>query len=289
MNTKIQYNVTTGMRYGMFFCSCILCFIIAAFAMSFILYKGATPTKICIATLLQDILMFIIPAIVTAIVITRRPGDFLMITKKPGIANTLLVFLTMLTSVPAMNAIIEFNKNIKLPESMNEIQQWMIASEQSATETMNMILGNGSITALIVGLLLVGVMAGFSEELFFRGTLQQIIKSTPINKHIAIWSTAIIFSAIHMQFFGFIPRMLLGAFFGYIALWSGSLWIAVAAHAFNNATAFFAMWLYTRSNGNIDIDTALTPEMTPNDIPMIFISIVLTIGLIMILYRRLQK
>lgn len=288
MTKDLKYNVSIGMRYGMFFCSSILCFIICAFAMTFILYKGATPTKICIATMMQDILMFIIPAIITAIAVSRRPGDFLMITKSPSVVNTLLVFLIMIASVPAMNVIIELNESLKLPESMSAIQQWMIDSEKSAAETMKLILGTGSIASLIVGLLLVGVMAGFSEELFFRGTLQQIIHSTPVNKHVAIWVTAIIFSAIHLQFFGFIPRMLLGAFFGYLAVWQGSLWLAVAAHAFNNATAFSAMWLQTRTNGEIDIDAALTPEMTSGSIPMILVSVLLTAVLIAILHRRLK-
>lgn len=289
MTTDLKYNVSAGMRYGMLFCSCILCFIIAAFAMAFILRNGATPTKISIATLMQDIIMFILPAIITAIVITRRPGDFLMVTKGPGLINTLLVFLTMIASVPAMNVIIQLNQSIQLPESMSALQQWMIESENSAQETMKLLLGSGNITSLIVGLLLVGIMAGFSEELFFRGTLQQVIKSTPINKHITIWLTAIIFSAIHMQFFGFFPRMLLGAFFGYLALWQGSIWLAVAAHTFNNATAFTSMWLHVRSSGEIDIDSALTPEMTLSDFPMMATSVLLTTVLIAILYRRLHN
>lgn len=289
MNTNLKYNVSAGMRYGMFFCACVLCFIIAAFVLALILRNGATPTKMCIATTMQDILMFILPAIITAIVITRRPGDFLMLVKGPGIVNMLLVFLTIIASVPAMNVIIQLNQNIELPESMSAIQQWMIESEQSASESIKLILGNGSINSLIVGLLVVGVMAGLSEELFFRGTLQQIIKSTPVNKHIAVWTTAIIFSAIHMQFFGFIPRMLLGAFFGYIAIWSGSIWLAVAAHAFNNAITFTSMWLLTRSNGEIDLDTKLTPELSLSDMPMIMLSIVLTTILITILYRRLKQ
>lgn len=284
-----KYNVSVGMRYGMFFCSCILCFIIAAFAMAFILHNDITPAKIRIATLLQDIIMFIIPAIATAAVITRQPGDFLMILKRPGLINTMLVFATMIASIPVMNVIIELNKSINLPESMSAIEQWMISAEKSAEETMSLFLGAGEIGSLIIGLLIVAVLAGFSEELFFRGTLQQIIKSTPTNKHIAVWATAIIFSAIHLQFFGFFPRLLLGAFFGYIAVWSGSLWLAVAAHIFNNATAFFAMWLYTRSEGAINLDTAMTPEISAANLPLILVSFVLTTILIVVLYRRLNK
>lgn len=289
MNTNLKYNVSAGMRYGMFFCTCVLCFIIAAFVLALILRNGATPTKVCIATTMQDILMFILPAIITAIVITRRPGDFLLLVKSPGIVNMLLVFLTLIASVPAMNVIIQLNQSIELPESMSAIQQWMIESEQSAAESIKLILGNGSINSLIVGLLVVGVMAGFSEELFFRGTLQQIIKSTPVNRHIAVWTTAIIFSAIHLQFFGFFPRLLLGVFFGYIAIWSGSLWIAIAAHIFNNATAFISMWLNARTDGELNLDVILTPEMTASDMPITLASAVLTTGLLVILYRRLNK
>lgn len=284
-----KYNVGPGQRYGMILFSCILCYLVAAFIMAFILRNDINSAKMRIAMVIQDIIMFILPAVATAVIVARRPGDFLLITRKPDLTGILLVFMTLIASVPAMNAIITLNKNLVLPESMHAIQQWMINTEQAANESMELVIGNGSIGSLIVGLLLIGVMAGFSEELFFRGSLQQIIKSTPLNGHIAVWLTAFIFSAVHMQFFGFVPRMLLGAFFGYLAWWSGSLWFAVAAHVFNNSIAFIAIWLKVRSSGAIDLDSMLTPSLTVADMPTILASVLLTSAGIYIIYNRFKK
>ncbi|MDE6177435.1 MAG: CPBP family intramembrane metalloprotease, partial [Paramuribaculum sp.] len=88
---------------------------------------------------------------------------------------------------------------------------------------------------LIISVIIIGVLAGVSEELFFRGTLQRLLITRPMPPHIAIWLTAVIFSLVHFQFFGFVPRVLLGAFFGYLAWWSGSVWLPAIIHAVNNS------------------------------------------------------
>lgn len=286
---KIGYNVPAGQRYAMLLCSSILCFFIATFIIALIQHGGISQAKMRIAMVVQDVVMFILPAVATAVVVSRRPGDFLMITKRPGIANIVLVLLILLASVPLMNSIIALNKSIVLPGSLSGIQQWMEATEKAANDGLSLVLGDGGIGSLVMGLLIIGVMAGFSEELFFRGALQQIIRSTPVSGHIAVWLSAIIFSAAHMQFFGFVPRMLLGAFFGYAAWWSGSVWLAVAAHVMNNSLAFILMWLKAGSNGAIDPEKMLTPNLTMEDLPMTAISAILTAIGIWLLYKRLHK
>ncbi len=75
-----------------------------------------------------------------------------------------------------------------------------------------------------------------------------------------IWVSAILFSALHMQFYGFFPRMLLGAFFGYLLLWSGSLWLPIIAHFVNNCVA--VIFYYLKFNGIkvVDIEIIGTGE-----------------------------
>ena len=97
--------------------------------------------------------------------------------------------------------------------------------------------------SLIVTVLMVGLMTGIGEELTFRGIIQSLVTEKSNNHHIAIWVTAIIFSAIHFQFFGFFPRMLLGAFFGYLMVWSGSIWLPIYAHFLNNSMAVVAAYM----------------------------------------------
>jgi len=88
----------------------------------------------------------------------------------------------------------------------------------------------------------IAVLAGFGEELVFRGLLQPELHKATGNIHFAIWTSAIFFSALHMQFYGFIPRMFLGALFGYLYYWSGNLIIPMFAHFFNNFMAVTSIY-----------------------------------------------
>ena len=106
--------------------------------------------------------------------------------------------------------------------------------------------------------------------------------------HIAIWTTAIIFSAMHFQFYGFIPRVLLGAFFGYLAFWSGSLWLPIFAHALNNSLVVLSTWLVKRNAINIDINKIGT-EYTSDSLIFIAISVIATTLVIVILYRHYKQ
>jgi len=90
----------------------------------------------------------------------------------------------------------------------------------------------------------ISIIPAIGEELVFRGIVQNELLRIWNKKHFAVWVTGFIFSFIHFQFFGFIPRMLLGVLFGYCYLWTKSLWVPIAMHFLNNAltllvSAFF--------------------------------------------------
>lgn len=283
------FNISVTQRYVLLICSALLCYIIGSVMVGIILNTGMTQAKMRIALVIQDIVMFILPALIVAVIATRRPADFLCVDRYPSFNNVMLVLMAVIVSAPAMNVIINWNQNIHLPECMAGIEQWMRQSETSAGEFMNKVTGgNATVGGLIISILIIGVMAGFSEELFFRGTLQRSMQTSRVNPHMAIWTTAIIFSAIHLQFFGFVPRMLLGAFFGYLVWWSGSLWLAIAGHTFNNSMAIVVMWLYRRSGGNVNADSLGTGASTA-DIITFVASIALTALILSVLYLRLRR
>jgi hypothetical protein len=128
-----------------------------------------------------------------------------------------------------------------------------------------------------MSILIIGVLTGLAEELFFRGALQGLFFSTRINRHAIIWIVAIIFSALHFQFYGFIPRMLLGAYFGYLVWWSGSLWTSVAIHALNNSIVAVSQSLSAQ-------DTVVASESSWSITTIILSFVVTAVGLY-ILYR----
>ncbi|MFM7813318.1 MAG: type II CAAX prenyl endopeptidase Rce1 family protein [Flavobacteriales bacterium] len=119
--------------------------------------------------------------------------------------------------------------------------------EQEATKLTERILHATDIPWWTI-YLSISIIPAICEEMFFRGLLQPLLSSIYRNHHIGIWITAGIFSLIHFQFYGFLPRLLLGALLGYLMVWSGSLWSSMFAHAVNNATAILVFNAYGSTN-----------------------------------------
>lgn len=155
--------------------------------------------------------------------------------RRPSCNRILIGCVAILSSGPVIDALNTWNQSLRLPTCMHAIEQWMIASEAQAEQITAQMLGIHTWTELGVNLILIAALAGVGEELLFRGTLQPILQRATGNRHWGIWITAFLFSAIHLQFFGFVPRMVLGALLGYLYLYTRSLWVPIAAHTFNNA------------------------------------------------------
>lgn len=273
----IRFNLPVGQRLLLFLCVSALCLIVGSVISGFVLMGGTDTPRVRIATILQDIVVFIVPAICTAVIITRQPADFLIAGRIPDALAFAIVGLTMLVGIPAMESVISWNASIELPESWSSVAELMKASESRAAAMVGTLIGRHTVGSLFVTILIVGILAGFSEELFFRGAIQRLLITSNVNHHVAIWGTAVLFSAVHMQFFGFVPRMLLGAYFGYLAWWSRSLWLPVFAHCFNNSLAGFAMW---QSVGENDTEIQKMIEGPVAGWIIALISVVLTAVLI---------
>lgn len=234
-----------------------------------------------VMTVIQDILVFITPVAATAVLISRKPLAFLCLDHGIKVSVVGLMLVTLMVSIPMMNVIVEWNLSLSLPESMSSIEEWMRGSEERSAKMVETMLSGTSVKDLIVSILIVGVLTGLGEELFFRGMLQRILADR-MNIHAAIWVTAIIFSAAHFQFYGFVPRMLLGGFFGYLAWWSRSLWLPVIAHAFNNSLVVAAQWSMSRGNAGFDPNKIGVGE---GETGVLLASLLLTVAGIWTLYR----
>lgn len=239
-----------------------------------------------VMTVIQDILVFITPVAMTAVFISRTPMEFLRLNRGMSAGYLSLMLVTLIASIPMMNLIVEWNASIQLPESMSALERWMKASEAQSAEMVNTMLSGTTVKDLIISLLIIGVLTGVSEELFFRGMLQRIL-SDRMNIHAAIWITAAIFSAVHFQFYGFVPRLLLGGFFGYLAWWSRTLWLPITAHAVNNSLVVAAQWGISRNDMTLDPNTLGTGDSTADTV-MVIVSIVITVAAVALLrhYRH---
>lgn len=255
---KYTFRIAFGQRFISLILFIFIGLIIAGFISILVgkILNNPTATMRITATM-QDLIAFTLPAIAMALISTKQPATFLSVDKKVGVGSVMLTIGVMLISIPAMNYLIEWNEQITFPESLSSIEQWMKTSEQQAQENINTLLGGTSIADLIMSILIVGVMTGFAEEILFRGALLKLIATAnkKVNIHFAIWTTAFLFSAIHMQFYGFFPRLLLGAFFGYLLWWSGSLWLPIIAHSINNIITVIFTWLTQKGVIALDPNT----------------------------------
>lgn len=156
--------------------------------------------------------------------------------------------------------LVYFNSNLVLPDFMSEIEAWMKATEDQLMELTKFLTDFQTVPELLTGVLVIGVFAGIGEEVFFRGLVQAKMHRYLRSSHWGIWMTAIIFSAIHLQFYGFLPRVFLGAIFGYLYLFTGSLIYPILAHIFNNS--FTVIMVYMSNQGMIDFDLESTDDVS---------------------------
>lgn len=239
-------------------------------------------------SVLQDVLAFILPALLAAMVVTRLPATFLCIDKKIPLKPLILSIIVMFTAMPAMEWIVSLNEGIHFPDSIHRFEESLRAMENEAETAVTALLGAPDTINIIISILIIGVLTGISEELFFRGALQNLFFATRMKKHICVWITAIIFSALHFQFFGFVPRILLGAYFGYLLWWTGSLWIPILMHALNNSLVVLTTQLGEESVENGEIESVAETTMFSEPL-LITLSFVVTIFGLYILHRTCKR
>lgn len=196
--------------------------------------------------IISSVIIFILPVAVLAFLVSRRRMEYLQINRIGKISILLLGGIVMFVAAPLINYLQEINSYLQLPQWMHGIEEWMKASEAQDDALTVAFLNHQTFYDLILNLIMIALVAAVAEELFFRGVLQKILIKMTKNVHVGIWLTGAIFSAIHLQFYGFLPRMLMGVYLGYLLVWSGSLWVTIFAHFINNGTAVIFSYLEER-------------------------------------------
>ena len=239
MEMRTRYRLST--RLLILLCLMGAGFLAASIVSSLVINQGMLAMLTA-----QDILAFIAPALLAMAFFYFRPLHAMRLDRAPGWAAIIIVVLFYIISLPAMNWLVELNKSMSLPAWMSGIEQAMLKAEEAAAEITKQLLDFQSIGMLIACIFVVGFMAGLSEEMLFRGAMLRTMQDSRMGIHAAVWITAIIFSAFHMQFYGFVPRLLLGVWLGYLLVWTRSLWVPIIAHTLNNASVVFMSYLTNR-------------------------------------------
>lgn len=275
--------------FGTFFIMLILLSIVSALIFG-TNGEGMTAKGMRIISIVQDLFVFILPAILAAFVATRLPASLLAVDVKPRLMTVFLAVVVMVTSLPAMEWFIDLNNSIHFPESLSWLEDTLRGMEDSASAGIEAISGGTTVGDLIVSILIIGVLTGIAEEMFFRGALQNLFMSmSRVNKHFAIWIAAFIFSFMHFQFFGFLPRLLLGAYFGYLIWWSGSLWVPVIAHAFNNTMVVVMSWIAAQDGTAQSLEDASSLSVGNNPATIILSIVVTVLGIIILRRNALRR
>ena len=221
----------------------------------------------------QSAAMFLLPPLCMAYLWSKQPLEWLKVKGEKELKGERLkvkgervwAVVLMLVALPAINLLAHINEQMALPAFLEPLEAWMKTQEETAKNLTDQFMHVTTFGGLIINLLLMAVLPAISEELTFRGVLMNLFKvkgerlkvkgeSVP---HLAIWCSAILFSAIHLQFYGFVPRMLMGALFGYMLVWTGSLWTPILMHFTNNAMAVILYFVSLRAGWDIEMMDAI--------------------------------
>ena len=267
MNRKFDlfYNIPTWNKiFFAFFISlsCMLFFFFIAVLSAFIIFdlsleeakqyivSGPDFNNIAVIKLFQifqSIGAFLIPSFILAYIFHSNQWEYLKLNKRPAIISMILAILSIVVAIPVINHIAELNSRIDLPDFMGRLENKIIDLENDAGQIMESFFNTSTIRGLAVNILMISILPAIGEELLFRGIFQRLFIEWTKNVHLGIFAGAFIFSFIHLQFFGFLPRLLLGIYFGYLFIWSKTIWLPVIAHFVNNA---FAVIYYHFSGSN---------------------------------------
>ncbi|MDD2475895.1 MAG: CPBP family intramembrane metalloprotease [Dysgonamonadaceae bacterium] len=236
-----------------------------------------------ISSAIQMILMFFMPAITLIIWNDDNLLDFLGVNNFNTLNITfylsIIAFVILIVLMPFISLLTQLNQLLILPDWLSGLEKWMQELETSAQETTNLLLSGVSLLDYLGNIIFIGLFAAIAEEVFFRGVLQQLLEKLFKNKHIGVWITAFIFSLMHLQFYGFLPRLILGVLLGYLFLLSHNLWIPIIIHFLNNALVVTLNFFFQDNSIYQSLENL---EITPIFIASGLLSLVLTVYLLKI-------
>ena len=224
-----------------------------------------------IAQISSQIFTFVLPPILYAILVKDNPISALGLNKVKF--HWLLLGIAMMYIIlPLNSAFAEWNAELKLPESMKALEELMKSMQDAAAEATEKMLNINNISGLIINIIMIAGLAALGEELLFRSLLQTSLIKICKNAHIGIIIASAVFSFIHFEFYGFLPRLVLGLLLGYMFYFSGSIWIPMLMHFLNNGTIVVLYFLNNKGITNIDLETfgkTSTPILIASIIAMI--------------------
>ncbi|WP_205500617.1 CPBP family intramembrane glutamic endopeptidase [Rufibacter psychrotolerans] len=223
---------------------------------------------------------FTISSLMFLRVYAHRPADYLSPRSSVPFHLLLGSAVLLLVIMPAASWLVHWNANVDFPAFMEGFERWAREKEDTLRELTLELTKITTIPQLVLGLLVFAILPAVGEELVFRGVIQQELQRWWRNPHLAIWVSAIIFGLIHMQFYGVVPRIMLGVLFGYLYWWSGNIWVPIIGHFINNGFMVLMMYLAQRQSITMNVESTEAASL-----PLSLVSLGLTVVLLYSLYK----
>ncbi|MGI4760142.1 MAG: CPBP family intramembrane glutamic endopeptidase [Janthinobacterium lividum] len=191
--------------------------------------------------------------------------------------------LVIICSVPFLSGLVAWNAGAHFPASLHSFELWARDKEDQAAGLTKFLTDFNSPGRLLVGLIVIAIVPAVAEELVFRGGVQRCLVQWFGSRHVGVWLAAAIFSAIHVQFFGFVPRFVLGLVLGYLYEWSGNILVSMAAHFTQNAFQLVLLYLFQSKQ----LPASFNPDANAAvPWPALLASAALMVGLLCWLHQR---
>lgn len=232
--------------------------------------------------IIQSIFVFVIPAITAAWLFSSNTFRYLKTSGKFSPITIVLVMCSIVMAIPVLNLLTMWNARLDLPDWLQSVERQIIALEESANQLTQLFLDGNNYKDLVVNLIMIAILPAIGEEFLFRGVFQRLFSEWTRNQHWGVIMGALIFSFFHFQFYGFVPRFLLGIYFGYLLVWSGTIWLPVIAHFINNGLAVVYYHFSSEHLGKTMLDQVGTET---ENYYMLIISAIFTALLIYSTYR----
>lgn len=226
--------------------------------------------------------LFIIPPVLFAYLASHKICDYLKLNIKPQLRMIVVSTIIIFAALPFISWLGEINRNMNLPESLAGIENWMKRMEQEANQLIIAFLTVKNFGGMLFNVFMIALIPAIGEEFLFRGVILKLFKDWTKNYHIAVVISAILFSALHLQFYGFLPRFLLGIILGYMFVWSGSLWVPMLIHFVNNGFAI----IYIYATGSTDLINSDVESIGSSD--SAFVTIASTVFVIFLMLIMLK-
>ncbi len=222
---------------------------------------------------------FLFPALIFRHFVQDK-STFFSLAKRPKLKSVLLSIVLFLILTPIVNYFIKINSQLSLPSYFVEIETWFKQLQLNQEKIIDLFTQIKKPKELLGNIFIMAVLPALSEELFFRGVLQNVFLKWTQNIYVAILITAIFFAVVHQQLYMFLPIMFLGAILGYFYFLTKNIWVPIIVHFVNNLVAVIAYFFQK----NQEYETIGTTEGL--GAAWLLLSAILTGAIFFLLYRK---